>query len=131
MKMNFDCIRSVLLYLELNLKLDNNYSFSAIGVKKLFETPELSEYTREDIAYTVHIIDEVGFITTSGLSADDDPLYYPEILTLTYDGHVYLEQVRPITRWRQIKSHLSKVGFFSLDIVQQAATSLIAHSLGL
>ena len=58
MKLNPDCIRDVLLYLEENLKISER-EFLPITLYTLEE--ELTKYSKEDIFYSVYNLRQIRF----------------------------------------------------------------------
>lgn len=60
MKLNPDCVRDVLLYLEENLKIKNSSEFSEITLKEIKEA--LSQYTEEDVFYSVYNLYQIKYI---------------------------------------------------------------------
>lgn len=63
MKLNHDCIRSVMLTLEKELTIDDDMRMNGISVEKLWEL--LPKYSNQDILYTVEKLNEAGYITAA------------------------------------------------------------------
>lgn len=55
MKLNKDCVRDVLLYLEEHLGYDDRLDASSIKIEP---------YTYEEILYTISLLSEAGYIKT-------------------------------------------------------------------
>lgn len=121
MKLNYDCIRDVLLYLEENLRLDENLSFQTISFDKLYPAESLASYSREDIFYTLYNLDEVGFIDAEIQYGNDGP-YYAYVENITYAGHEFLSVIRPKKVWDKTKSFLSQIGTASIPIILEYAS---------
>lgn len=68
MKLNQDCIRDILLYLESNLKLDKYMMH-----KELINN--LTDYSKEDIEYSLLKLDEADFVDMHIVSADNITFY--------------------------------------------------------
>ncbi len=60
MKLNPDCVRDVLLYLEENLEIKNASEFSEITLKQIKES--LSQYTEDDVFYSVYNLYKINYI---------------------------------------------------------------------
>lgn len=127
MKLNYDCVRSVLLTLENEIDMDDDLRLIRVPVTKLFE--KLSKYESKDILYTVEKLSEAGYINaaiqyTGSMFADG------VVSGITYSGHEFLESVRDSKVWANVKSTLSKVGAITLPLIAQTAEGIIMKSLG-
>lgn len=120
MKLNYDCVRDLLLYLENNLTYDN---YVSIGNLKL------NNYSSDELTYTSEKLTEAGYINSIIGHSDDYPVII--VKSITYNGHQYLDSIRNNTIWKETKSKLSKIGSFSFPIIQQLAISIAKAKLGL
>lgn len=123
MKLNPDCIRDVLIYLEENLYIDENHQFSYITLNQLYQ--DLPKYNNEDIFYSIYNLYTIeyieGFIKNHGNTVMD----ICEIQNITWDGHQFLNTVRPQTVWDATKKGAKKLGITSIS-----ALSMIALEIG-
>ena len=117
-----DCVRKTLLYLEETLTLD-----SFISTQDM----EINDYSREDIIYTIKMLTDAGYINAKFCGYDDQQIYY--VSSLTWRGHLFLDNIRDNVVWRKTKSILSKFASVSLEITSQVAgqviTNLISKSI--
>ncbi|KXB48666.1 hypothetical protein HMPREF3188_00052 [Tissierellia bacterium KA00581] len=120
MKLNHDCIRDILLYLENNLKLDERLSH-----KQLLN--DLKNYSQEDIEYSLLKLDEADFLNIHIVSADNITFYACVIYDITLQGHNFLDSIRPQPVWDKVKAKLNSAGVFSLNSVYQISKILIAE----
>lgn len=120
MKLNQDCIRDLLLYLEENL----NYNVR-ISVTNL----NLNNYSFDDLFYTTEKLIEAGFINCSTFNSIGSHDYI--FKSITYLGHQYLDTIRDDGIWKETKKKLSKVTSASLPIVQEVASAILKSTLGL
>lgn len=118
LKLNTDCIRDVLLYLEENLKIDNR-NFVSITLSTLQEN--LSKYPSDDVFYTIYNLSEARFIDCKWGIITDENYRHCDISNITYRGHKFLETVRPETIWQKTKTIVSKVGVHTLDFIEDIA----------
>lgn len=118
MKLIHDCVRDVMLYLEDNLKLDDCINSCQIN---------LPNYSRDDIDYTILKLDEAGFLETS----KRDLMGNIPIMSITYNGHLFLDNIRDDGIWKETKSKISKFASTSLPIIQQVAAAILASKLGI
>lgn len=135
MKLNFDCIRDVLLALEESLTIeaevydlgegeDASYSFSFISVEQLLKHERLEEYSNIDIFYSVNKLSEIGYIQAACEWKGDMSTYL--ISDIKYPGHEFLQSIKSETVWNDIKKVSKKVGSMSFPIISSIASSLIS-----
>lgn len=133
MRLNYDCVRDVLLKLEelLLIKYDNksdSFSFNRINIKQIYESFPDKKYSMEDILYTVKNLSEAGFISAPALYGCGN-LTTCFVTDITYNGNEFINKVRPDTVWEKIKKALRKVGSVSLPIISEIASSLASAGL--
>lgn len=126
MKLNYDCVRSVLLAVEKAETIDENLSLTPLKVTELFD--ELPEYKDNEILYTVEKLKEAGYINAA-ISFAADHYIDGFISSITYSGHEYLDNIRDPKVWRKVKNVLDKAGAITLPLISQAAQMLIGSQL--
>lgn len=121
MKLNKDCIRDLLIYLEDNLSYTHRISTGSLSLK---------DYTRDELVYTVERLSEAGFINATKIcDGPCAPTYH--IFSLSYNGHQFLDTIRDDKIWKNTKIAASKLASVSIPIFQEIASSLIKSTLGL
>ena len=124
MKLNYDCIRDVLLYLEENLELNNSIYSEHINLN----------YSSEDIQYSVLKLEEIGYINARIVKADGFQMITAIINDITFYGHEFLNTVRPKTVWENTKEISGTLGVKSISALSQIAaqivTQLISKQMG-
>lgn len=126
MKLNYDCVRDVLLAVEKTETIDEDLSLTPLEVVGLFD--RLPEYKDNEILYTVEKLKEAGYINAamrfaSGRYIDGF------ISSVTYSGHEYLDNIRDPKVWRKVKSVLAKAGAITMPLISQAAQALVGSQL--
>lgn len=111
MKLNHDCVRDLLLYLENTLDNRNH-----IDVLKI----NLEGYTKEDVEYSAMKLIEAQFITGKANYASNAIYYFP-ISSITYSGHNFIDTIRPLSVWEETKNKVKSLGSTSLDVIKQVA----------
>lgn len=125
MKLNHDCIRDVLVALERNLTLDNFVNYE--GFSKFEET---KKYAEDDIIYTLVKLREAGFINSNDMNYDNRP--HPIVQSISYEGHQFLDNIRDIKVWENVKGKAaSVVSGVSIAVLGQLASAYIKGLLGL
>lgn len=131
MKLDKDCIRLVLLYVEGHCVYKTNKfgdkTIHNVNLYELAHAEEFSGINEDDIRYTIVKLLEGGYIKgtlipkNSGLDFD-----IVNISQLTLRGHDLLDNIRPEPVWNKTKSILQKVGDFSISIMAQVAGETMA-----
>ena len=119
MKLNPDCIRDVLLYLEENLKVIENHKFTEISLTQLQDA--LQQYAKEDIFYSVYNLHQIHFIEGKISDVSNMKMFYCEINNITWSGHQFLNTIRPTTVWEATKTGASKLGIMSMHALSTIA----------
>lgn len=125
MKINHDCIRDVLLYLEENLKIEGHV-FIPITLKMLQDN--LTDYSAEDVFYSVYNLHQIRFIEGRINNVSNMKMMFCEIENITYAGHRFLATVKPEPIWTKTKSIVTKIGVHTLDFIEGVAHDVAVES---
>lgn len=131
MELNLDCIRDTLLFLEQHLTIDyNGCKFNSINLKTLTEDIMIkhTQYTAEDISYTVYNLHQIGFIDGNIKSVAGYQLMFCDIENITWEGHQFLNIIRPETIWIKTKSIILKTGIKSIEYVSNIAHDIMVET---
>lgn len=121
MKLNPDCIRDVLLYLESEFEVDlEKHNFTKVSLKQINKHFE-NIYFEEDIWYTVYNLREMRFISGNLGDAGRMLMMFCEIDNITPHGHQFLNTIRPKSIWDATKTGASKIGITSLSALGMIA----------
>lgn len=131
MKLNKDCIRDVLLFVEKECVYYDHPQFGrqlkSVSYKMLCEDKYFKQYDKFDIYYTVSKLFEgnyiQGYVIPKGNYANFN---IANIDGLTLKGHDLTDNIRPETVWKQTKGVLEKIGDFSIGIMSQVAGETMA-----
>lgn len=126
MKLNYDCVRDVLLYLEDNLSLNKSITFPSDIKESL-----LIKYSKDDLLYTVKILLNKKLILGDDNFNYATGIYTANIDSLSFDGHSFLDNIRDNQVWSKSKKILSAFKSVSIEIISQVATNVIYKKLGL
>lgn len=121
MKLDINCVRDVLLYLEENSTYENT-----IQLNDLHQT--LSDYDDDIITYAVDKLAEANYINAKRAAFLDGSVEFL-IFSISYEGHKFLDNVRDDNVWETTKKKINKVSSVSLDILSQVASSVITSLL--
>lgn len=131
MKLNKDCIRDILLYVEEHCVYEDDKRFGhrlhEVTFNELCNAEKLSQYSQDDKHYTVEKLFEGNFIKGYVIpKGTHDKFNYAFIESLSLRGHDLLDNIRPEPVWDKTKGVLQKVGDFSLGIMSQVAGEIMA-----
>ena len=86
MKLNPECIRAIMLYLEENLTMNSDLEINEISV---FDLPRKINFSIEEIANTLLVLDDAGFIVCYR-NDGDDAIVALDVYRITYTGYQFL-----------------------------------------
>lgn len=118
MKLNYDCIRDILLTVE-----SNSFGYR-MTLDSLSE--KLSEYSTEELHYCCLKLYEGNYLEL--ITVNELRSHIPgikSIFDLTYDGHEFLETIKSDTNWNKTKRIALDVGSSSLSTIKDIATQVI------
>lgn len=124
MKLKPDCIRDVLLYLESELEVDlTKHNFTKINLEQLIDHFSCI-YNEEDIWYTVYNLKEIRFIDGRINDGGSHKMMFCEIENITWNGHQFLNTIRPTSVWEATKSGASKLGIMSVSALSMISSEI-------
>ena len=126
MKLNYDCVRSVLLTVEKSKTIDEELNLNPLAVETIFE--QLPKYEDSEILYTIEKLKEAGYINAA-LHFAAGHFIDGTVSSITYSGHEYLDNIREPEVWRKVKTMLKNAGAITLPLISQAAQLLIGSQL--
>ena len=126
MTLKHDCIRDILIFCEKELTLDSNLTWVPIHLDVFCSS--LTQYSHEDIVYTLYLLDEAGYIDSHIVEADGGILHII-VYRLTYSGHEFLDTIKSDNVWEKIKTAVASVGSASLPVIQALGTECLIKCL--
>lgn len=124
MKLTPDCLRDTLLALEEWLVLNEELEFCILDLEELCKTSRLLRYSKQEIAYTLVLLEEAEFIKALIIYASDciDDL---SVIRLTFQGHQFLDSIRPFPLWKKILSVSEKTGLTSVTALAEISSMFL------
>lgn len=126
MKLNYSCLREIMIAIEENIILDDDLVFNNLIIQDMHEL--IPKYSLGEIAYASVKAVEANLIDAN-ISEYDAGIHNIIYLGLTYEGHQFLDNVRDNKIWSKTKAILSKIGGASLKIISSVATSQITEEI--
>lgn len=120
MRLNSDCVRSILLTVESKCDFHKFWHY-----RESEELPEqLSEYSHDEILYHIKQC-ELSELILGVTYCDGGSNVY--ISDLSPEGHKFLANIREDTVWNGVKSVAKKVGSTSLSAITQIASNVVTE----
>ena len=121
MKLNHDCIRDILLYLESSLTYSSSGKLvTNLHGRNLVDVPQLSHYSAEDIYYSCSQLYQNKFITIMNTRWANSPSHY-RFVDITPAGHKFLNSVREPAIWHLLKEKFGDISAILLPELAQKA----------
>ncbi len=118
LKLNYDCIRDLLLFIEGKLQYGFYIDVDSIQIKN---------YSQQEILYSADKLYEAGYISADKrIAIGGKGIPQINIKSITWDGHQFLDNVRDNKVWENTKSILSNFSSVSIGIVNNVATQIIS-----
>ena len=125
MKLNPDCMRDILFYLEEHLSISEELEFEEIS---MYALAQHLDYPIQELANTLVILTEAGYII-SIRNDNDDRIADLDVYRITYDGYQFIETIRPEPVWEKVKSTGKHIGSFSIDVITRVATTVLTSMI--
>lgn len=122
MKLDIECVRDVLIYIEENLEYNSTLTLSSIY-------DELApRYQKNQIDYTCIKLLEGNYMNliTKNVEGKVLPL---AVSSLTFDGHQFLEKIRNPKVWNPTKRFAKNLGSISIQTLSQISSDIIAKMI--
>lgn len=122
MKLNYDCLRQILLSIEKDLTWDDDLNYYILNLNSFVQG--LKDFSKAEIAYALKMGIEADLI--NGYVKDCDSCILDIIcFGLTYEGHQFLDTVRENKIWKKTKEILAAVGGASLSVITSVANNCL------
>lgn len=122
LKLNYDCVRDVLLTIENIAELDDNLLFKPICFYDI--TSNLSQYEEKEIYYTILKLSEAEYIKTEWADKKQENFSFFFVFDITFKGHEYLNSIRSPKVWNSIKNGAAAL---SMSLIPQLAETFVLN----
>ena len=117
MKLNHDCVRDMLLYLE------NNLYDKSLKIRSIASDFE-KHYTLDEIVYTFQKLQEAGFIKTG---TDYACTKHSHITSITWKGHNFIDNIRDTKVISLAKKALKDFKSVSIEALASVCSDVIIN----
>ena len=81
----------------------------------------LPQYEEDDIFYSVYNLHQIRFIEGRISDVNNMKMFFCEINNITWNGHQFLNTIRPTSIWKSTKDGASKLGLMSIHALSTIA----------
>ena len=124
MKLNSDCVRDTLLYIEENIQMNEYNRIKEISLSSITKGM-IDKYEENDIAYTVFQLIDANFIKGNINTPGRNNKVVANIYDITWAGHDLLNSIRPQPVWNAVKQNASKLGINSIRGIAVLAGNIV------
>lgn len=123
MKLDVECIREILFYLEDTLEYTNElYKHKTVTMYQVIENIHNNKgLDKNSLAYAIEKLCEIHFIEADIKYGVCHSFMFCNIYDISYQGHQFLENIRPESVWEKTKTIVSSVGNHSLKFIEDTA----------
>lgn len=117
MKLNPDCIRDILMFVENETTLYDPVEISPEDIPEFFNS-----YSSEEVMYHIKQCELSNLILIPSWYLDGGCI----IAYLLPEGHQFIANIRNDTNWNKTKEIAKSVGSSSLDIIKEIAANVVS-----
>ena len=130
MKLDLDCVRSVMLVMERDLSFTVDGDVLVPNRLTLEQIDSLlPEFSKEDIFYAIYNLNQAGYLDVSILRTSGGGVYNCTVKDITYTGHEFLNKIRDEKRWAKVKSAANAVRDYSLSAISAIAEGVTSAAI--
>lgn len=121
MKLNPDCVRDTMLFIEKNAKFG-----TFLHLDDFVNSSDLKKYDSNTIKYTLGKIDETDFLNSNTMWRENDLVRFLTGM-ITWSGHKFLDTIRDNTVWSTTKNVTGKLASVSMSMIETISAQVIAN----
>lgn len=124
MKLNSDCVRDTLIYIEEHLQMNEHNRIKEISLLSITKGL-IDKYEENDIAYTVFQLMDANFIKGNINTPGRNNKVVAHIYDITWAGHDLLNSIRPQPVWNAVKQNAANLGIKSIRGLASLAGNIV------
>lgn len=107
-----------MIWLEENIKVSDE-SFSSYNLQDLYDA--LPRYKNDEVYYSIYNLFQIHYIEGRFSLLSSGAVKICEIKNITWNGHQFLNTIRPTSIWEATKTGASKLGIMSIHALSTIA----------
>ena len=124
MKLNSDCVRDTLIYIEENIQMNEYNRIKEISLLSITKGL-IDKYEENDITYTVFQLMDANFIKGNINTPGRNNKVVANIYDITWAGHDLLNSIRPQPVWNAVKQNAANLGIKSIRGLASLAGNIV------
>lgn len=121
MKLNHNCVRDLLLFIEENLTYGHYIYVNDV---------QIGSYSKDEILYSADKLLEAGLIGADKRTyIGSNGIPQINIKSITWSGHQFLDNIRDDNVWKNTKGILSKFSSVSIGVISNVASQIISNMI--
>lgn len=124
MKLNEDCVRDTLIYIEEHMQMNEYNRIKEISLLAI-TNGLIDKYEENDIAYTVFQLMDANFIKGNINTPGRNNKVVANIYDITWIGHDLLNSIRPQPVWNAVKQNAANLGIKSIRGLASLAGNIV------
>ena len=117
LKLDHECIRDLLLYLENNLTYNGQLNINNLKIRS---------YSKETLMYTADKLIEAEYLNAK-ICWNYSEHRIIMVESITFKGHQFLDNIRDDSVWKDTKNVLSKFKSTSINFIADVSSQIIAN----
>lgn len=124
MKLNEDCVRDTLIYIEEHMQMNEYNRIKEISLLAI-TNGLIDKYDEKDIAYTVFQLIDANFIKGNINTPGRNNKVVANIYDITWAGHDLLNSIHPQPVWNAVKQNAANLGIKSIRGLASLAGNIV------
>lgn len=125
MKLNHECVRSILLAIE-----EKHQYGKVLRLEEILQSDRLSEFNEDEIKYVLIKLADAKYIEGTPQYGSNELIYF-DCNGLTWSGHQFLDTIRDPEVWKKTKRIASKLTSVSITMLSSIGSQVLTKLLGI
>lgn len=125
MKLDQECVRDILLYMENELPMN-----AQVKISSVYDEHFKNDYSLDQVLYTASKLHEANLIQGVPFKFDIGLVDFV-MQSISYEGHQLLDTIRDPKVWEETKNVTKKLSSVSLPVLMDVAKTIVMGKMGL
>lgn len=125
MKLDQECVRDILLYMENELPMN-----AQVKISSVYDEHFKNGYSLDQVLYTASKLHEANLIQGVPFQFDIGLVDFV-MQSISYEGHQLLDTIRDPKVWEETKNVTKKLSSVSLPVLMDVAKTIVMGKMGL
>ena len=125
MKLDHECVRSILLTIE-----EKHQYGKVLRLEEILQSERLYDFDEDEIKYVLIKLADAEYIEGTPQYGSNELIYF-DCNGLTWSGHQFLDTIRDPEVWKKTKRIASKLTSVSITMLSSIGSQVLAKLLGI